>query len=169
MRDGLTAYKKGFAKRVAAFAVVFVIGTIAGAFLLSGGGSSDALRDWEGQAATYHAGDASRSETTFAIPQDWPVGAYDGLNPSIDWVFDGASLLMFDQVPVVRLDYTHTNKALISHYMSETLNADLSEPVVGLRDGLQAATWTKGGFEYLLIGDTDATVIWEIAKALASH
>ncbi len=168
MREGLNAYKAGFARRVAALAAVFVVGLLIGALLLSGG-AGGLSKDWVGKAAIYHAGDVARSDTVFAIPQDWPLGAYDGLNPSINWVFNGASLLELDGKKVVRLDYLHADGTEFAHYMIETQDADLSEPVVGLREGLQAATWTKGGFEYLLMGGTEAALVWDIAKRLSSH
>ena len=169
MKDGLVDYKVGFSKRVAAMAAVFVVGAVCGAWLFDGNSRGVSSKDWVGKAAIYHAGSTTRSHTVFAIPQNWPIGSFDGLNPSIDWVYNGASLLILDGRRVVRLDYFHANGTKFAHYMIETSDADLTEPVVSLREGLQAATWTKGGFEYLLIGGQEAANVWNLAKELSSN
>lgn len=169
MKDGLAEYKQGFSKRVATFAAVFVVGAVVGAWVFGDVTSEDLNQDWAGEVAIFHVIDASSSIPPLKISKTWLRLNFDLQNPIESWTLQNSAELEIDGVSTLRLDYTQDTVMPISLYVVETLKADLSEPVVGLRQGMQAATWTKSGFDFLLIGDTGAQVIWDAAKELSAR
>jgi hypothetical protein len=169
MRDGLVDYKKGFAKRVSAYAAIFVVGAGFGAILFGGGPGREAPQDWAGEAAAYHAVDTTRGPSISAIPFKWLDASIDVLFPKLPWVFKETASLELNGLSTLRVEYLQDNGTPIIQYISRTEKADLSEPVVGLRQDVQSATWTKSGFDYLLIGGTDPSVIWNAAKELSAR
>ena len=134
---------------------------------------------WHEYAAKYHA--LYVTETLAAVPTD-PKGLDTALTRargalkhklSKQALTDVAGLdlkrsqvLGFEGRPLIQLAYLTQNGAPVALCIIGNPTATKSPPHVTTMEGLAAASWSKGGYDFLLIGGKDATLIRDAALKL---
>ena len=144
------------------------------------------IETWQHYAATYHAmyvrdtlANVRPTHETTAIELrrvSEVLGltiTQDALSGSDQLEFKRAQVLSFDGRPVVQLAFLSKTGAPIALCVTrtDTTHADTNRPS-SIRPetilGMRAATWSKGDYQYLLIGGTDAATIATSAAAFAT-
>lgn len=169
MKDGLAEYKQGFSKRVALFAAVFVVGAVVGVYVLGHPSKLETEQDWYGKAASFHVSANSIERIDRTNFPEWLASIVDINILSSGHGSANAYLINFGSTVVVQLRSGSANQNLLGHFMRRSDRADLSDPVVGLRNGVASATWTKNGIEHLMIADVDLGTISEMAEQVSSR
>ncbi|MAI48452.1 MAG: hypothetical protein CBC34_020935 [Hyphomicrobiaceae bacterium TMED74] len=134
---------------------------------------------WHEYAAKYHA--LYVTDTLAAVPTD-PKGLDTALTRarsalkhklSKQALTDVAGLdlkrsqvLGFEGRPLIRLAYLSQKGAPVALCIIGNPAATKSPPHVTSMEGLAAASWSKGGYDFLLIGGKDATLIRDAALKL---
>lgn len=76
-----------------------------------------------------------------------------------------SQILGFEGRPLIQLAYLSKSGAPVALCIIKKSGGTKNPPVVSTMEGLAAASWSKEGYEYLLIGGRDETLIKDAAAA----
>ncbi|MEM6497536.1 MAG: hypothetical protein AAF709_12510, partial [Pseudomonadota bacterium] len=133
---------------------------------------------WQDYAAKYHA--LYVSETLARVPNNSKsldgalARAQDALQhkfnkktlssvPGLD--LKRSQILGFEGRPLIQLAFLSKSGAPIALCIIKKSGGTKSLPIVSKMEGLAAASWSKEGYEYLLIGGRDEALIRDAAAA----
>lgn len=172
MKEGLADYKKGFSRRLAKYSAFAVLVFVFGAYLFGWRPDTGTAQDWKGQiASSYDVSSYDRWEQqpAFVNYGRWLEREFnvDILRP--DLAYETAAVRDVSGQILLHWLFSSKDQQKISLFMLQSDKADLSEPVVELRNGFQTATWTKENVEYLLISDASFDTIWKAAQKLSER
>lgn len=145
--------------------------------------SQDAKLDgWRGYVAAYHAlyteqtladinltdraAQDELSRGSASIGKDINIEA---LQASDTLTFKRTQLLAFKGKPLLQLSFVTTDGAPIALCIIKKPDLADSEPRTVILEGMPATSWSKGGYDYILIGGTDSKLIEKAAEVYASR
>ncbi len=167
-----------FNKMAVAALVALVVGVGVGTKF-----SQDAKLDgWRGYVAAYHS---LYTEQTFAGVDQTDSDAQDelsrasasigkdinieALQASDTLTFKRTQLLGFKGKPLLQLSFVTTDGAPVALCIIRKPGLADSEPRTVILEGMPATSWSKGGYDYILIGGTDTKLIEKAAEVYASR
>lgn len=165
-------------RAIAATAVFCLLAGAAAGYFIAGPGD----RTWQDYAATYHAlyvnstlstvaGNDSETEAQLkrvstALGKPIELAAVSE-NAGLD--YKRAQILGFEGRPLAQLAFLSKVGAPIALCIMRSYGAKTQDVRMGEMRGMSAATWSKGNFEYLLIGGEDKALIEQAARRLADR
>lgn len=81
--------------------------------------------------------------------------------PQVD--YKRAQILNFKGKPLIQLAFLTQDGAPVALCILRTNKEDTAGVTAATLEGMSAASWSKGGYDYLLIGGTDQTLISDMA------
>jgi anti-sigma factor RsiW len=163
--------------KLAAVAALFAVMGWAGAYGLLQGKSAT----WQQQAAVYHSlyvnatlnhvdssahdMQAELARVTAAVGKD--VSLAD-LKRVSEFEYKRTQILGFDGRPLMQVSYLSSVGSPVVLCILRNTAATNSTVKIETMQGMAAATWSKGSFEYLLIGGGDRDLIERAAKTFAA-
>lgn len=164
-------------KMAVAALVALVIGVSVGTKF-----SQDAKLDgWRGYVAAYHA--LYNEQTLASIDPTGPGPADDlqraaqsiGKNISVDDVqssdlltFKRTQILAFKGNPLLQLTFVTADGAPVALCIIKKPDLADSEPRTAILEGMPATSWSKDGYDYILIGGADSKLIEKAAAVYAN-
>ena len=161
----------------ASIALALVVGAVAGYFI-----KSDGLENWHDYVAAYHAlyiddtldhidrpdetllAELERVGGAIGKTLDLPVlKGIDGLD------YKRGQLLGFENKPLVQLAFLSDNEVPFALCIIHSDSRGNGELTISELQGMSAASWTAGGYDYLLIGGDDPDLIRSVADGLAGR
>lgn len=144
--------------------------------------SQDAKLDgWRGYVAAYHA---LYNEQTLASIDPTGPGPIDelqraaqliGKNISVDdlqssdlLAFKRTQILSFKGNPLVQLTFVTADGAPVALCIIKKPDLADSQPRTAILEGMPATSWSKGGYDYILIGSADSKLIEKAATVYAN-
>lgn len=145
--------------------------------------SQDAkLEGWRGYVAAYHAlytkqtlADVRQTASTTAdqlkaassaIGKDISIDALQG---SKSLSFKRSQVLAFKGKPLLQLSFVTTEGEPVALCILRKPALADSEPRTAILEGMPTTSWSKNGYDYILIGGTDSTLIEKSAQVFASR
>lgn len=164
-------------KMAVAALVALVIGVSVGTKF-----SQDAKLDgWRGYVAAYHA--LYNEQTLASIDPSGPGPAGElqraaqsiGKNISVDDVqssdlltFKRTQILAFKGNPLLQLTFVTADGAPVALCIIKKPDLADSEPRTAILEGMPATSWSKDGYDYILIGGADSKLIEKAAAVYAN-
>jgi anti-sigma factor RsiW len=161
----------------ASIAVCFMAGWIAAGYF-----NRVAENDWHNSVATYqmlyvdatlaHVNQSplvAQEELTRAAAALGKTISLEAMNGSADLVYKRAQILGLNGRPLIQLAFMSKNGDPVALCIIK--NNTPRDTMVAFRElnGMKSASWSKGEFDYLLIGGSDAALIDENAGLLAAR
>ncbi|MBO6893994.1 MAG: hypothetical protein JJ866_18785 [Roseibium sp.] len=144
--------------------------------------SRDAGPDWKDFVATYHA--LYVTDTLAPVSQDQAdaeaelaavanvVGHavdLDVLNNLPPLTYKRAQVLGFEGTPLMQMTFLTDQGVPIALCLIRSSGSGKAIPDFAELQGMSAATWSKDGFDFLLIGGTDAPLIRKVTDVLVAQ
>ena len=161
----------------ASVAVALFVGATAGYFI-----RGDSLQTWHDYVAAYHAlyiddtlGTVERPDGALTAELN-RVG--DAIGKTIELpvlrgidglAYKRGQLLGFENRPLVQLAFLSDKGVPIALCIIRSGDGGDKELQVSELQGMSAASWTAGGYDYLLIGGTDPGLITSVASGLVGR
>ncbi len=162
---------------VAATAVI----CLALGWLMAGYFYRENLNDWHNSVAKYQTlyvnstlsqvnqspalADEELSRVMAALGKPVSTGV---LNDSPNLTYKRAQILGFEERPLVQLAFISKTGAPVALCIIKSGKSGDSEILPGEYLGMRTASWSKGAYEYFLIGGKDADIINEAAKGFSA-
>lgn len=167
----------GFLHLIAAAAVALLIGVSAG-LLMTG----DRLQGWRGYVAAYQALYANGTlahidQTESAAKEELArVSAAIGKDLDLSMIeapdqldYKRAQILHFQGQPLIQLAFLSKVGEPVALCIIKSDSGADADPVFEEMQGMQAASWSRDGYGYLLIGGDDPELIERTANAYAGR
>lgn len=139
------------------------------------------LSGWRGYVAAYHAlysdqtladisqtsGDAEQDLADAASAIDLPI-TIDVLRASDELTFKRSQVLAFRGNPLLQLAFVTADGTPVALCVLRKPDLPDSGPRTAILEGMPATSWSKNGYDFILIGGNDSTLIERAANAYAA-
>lgn len=142
----------------------------------------EAGRDWKDFVATYHALYVTDTLTPVSQSDESAVAELaavaEAVGHSVDLnmvksleplTYKRAQILGFEGSPLMQMTFLTDQGVPVALCLIRSSGPDKAAPDFLELQGMSAATWTSNGFDYLLIGGTDAPLIRDVTEKIVAQ
>lgn len=139
------------------------------------------LDGWRGYVAAYHAlyteqtlagiiqtDSAAAAELATAAATIGKTIGLDAVQSSDGLNFKRSQVLAFKGNPLVQLSFVTADGAPVALCILRKTGLADSDPRTVILEGMPATSWSKGGYDYIIIGGSDSKLIEQAAEIYAS-